>query len=92
MASKQDKAPSGLEDIMWIDTHNSVGIRFSIAPGPSETMPLISGPDDDPPVHYKLVYEELLVRASSLLQAVEQSEVQEVGNSGKTLVIHGAAM
>jgi hypothetical protein len=35
---------------------------------------------------------ELLVRASTLLLAVEQSAVQEVGNSGKTLVIHGAAM
>ncbi|KAF9765872.1 hypothetical protein IL306_001797 [Fusarium sp. DS 682] len=92
MASKQDKSRSDSEDIMWIDTHNSVGIRFSVAPGPSETMPLISGPDDDPPVHYKLVYEELLVRANSLLQAVDKSEVQEVGNSGKTLVIHGAAM
>ncbi|KAM0563358.1 hypothetical protein ACHAPJ_001076 [Fusarium lateritium] len=92
MASQQDPSQAGSENIIWVDTHNNVGIRFSVAPAPSETMPLISGPDDDPPVHYKLVYEELLVRASNLLQAVEQSAVQEVGNSGKTLVIHGASM
>ncbi|EXM00161.1 hypothetical protein NOF04DRAFT_1029265 [Fusarium oxysporum II5] len=92
MASRQDKSQSDSENIIWIDTHNNVGIRFSVAPAASEHMPLISGPDDDPPVHYKLVYEELLVRASSLLLAVEQSAVQEIGNSGKTLVIHGAAM
>ncbi|KAF4970791.1 hypothetical protein FSARC_2261 [Fusarium sarcochroum] len=92
MASKQDPSHTGSENIIWVDKHDNVGIRFSVAPAPSETMPLISGPDDDPPVHYKLVYEELLVRASNLLQAVEQSAVQEVGNSGKTLVIHGASM
>ncbi|KAJ4270117.1 hypothetical protein NW762_001790 [Fusarium torreyae] len=85
MTSKQDPSHADSENIIWVDTHNNVGIRFSVAPAPSETMPLISGPDDDPPVHYKLV-------ASNLLQAVEQSAVQEVGNSGKTLVIHGASM
>ncbi|KAF5243046.1 hypothetical protein FANTH_8373 [Fusarium anthophilum] len=92
MASRQDKSQSDSENIIWIGTHSNVGIRFSVAPAASETMPLISGPDDDPPVHYRLVYEELLVRTSSLLLAVEQSTVQEIGNSGKTLVIHGAAM
>ncbi|KAF4464746.1 f-box containing [Fusarium albosuccineum] len=90
-ASKQDSSSSGSENIVWVGHHNNVGIRFRVVPAASETMPLISGPDDDPPVHYTLVYEELLVRASNLLQAVERSAVQEVANSGKTLVIHGAA-
>ncbi|CAG7564079.1 unnamed protein product [Fusarium equiseti] len=88
-ASKQDSSP---ENVLWIDKNKDVGIRFSVALGPSETMPLISGPDDDPPVHYKLVYEELLVRVHNMLEALELSAVQEVGNSGKTLVIHGASM
>ncbi|KAF5673826.1 f-box protein domain-containing protein [Fusarium heterosporum] len=92
MASRQDTSHSDSENIIWVGKYNNVGIRFSVAPAPSETMPLISGPGDDPPVHYKLVYQELLVRATSLLNAVEQSGVQEIGGSGKTLVIHGAAM
>ncbi|KAJ4189609.1 F-box domain-containing protein [Fusarium falciforme] len=92
MASKQDLSSAGSESIVWIGRHDNVGIRFRVVPAASETMPLISGPDDDPPVHYTMVYEELLVRASSLLQAVEHSAVQEVANSGKTLVIHGAAL
>ncbi|KAM0294820.1 hypothetical protein ACHAPQ_002680 [Fusarium lateritium] len=92
MASKQDSSHTESENIIWVGKHNNVGLRFSVAPAPSETMPLISGPGDDLPVHYKLIYQELLVRASSLLHAVEQSNVQETGGSGKTLVIHGAAM
>ncbi|KAF5022296.1 hypothetical protein F66182_5673 [Fusarium sp. NRRL 66182] len=93
MASKQNySSQPGSESIIWVGSHNNVGIRFSVAPAPSERMPLLSGPDDEPPVHYKLVYEELLIRTSNLLQAVEKSEVQEVATSGKTLVIHGASM
>ncbi|RTE82018.1 hypothetical protein BHE90_003485 [Fusarium euwallaceae] len=92
MASKQGLSSEGSESIVWIGSHDNVGIRFRVVPAASETMPLISGPDDDPPVHYTMVYEELLVRACSLLQAVEHSAVQEVANSGKTLVIHGAAL
>lgn len=61
MAGRQDKSQSDSENIIWIDTHNTVGIRFSVAPAASETMPLISGPDDDPPVHYKLVYEGMIL-------------------------------
>ncbi|RSM19342.1 hypothetical protein CDV31_001764 [Fusarium ambrosium] len=92
MASKQGLSSEGSESIVWIGSHDNVGIRFRVVPAASETMPLISGPDDDPPVHYTMVYEELLVRACGLLQAVEHSAVQEVANSGKTLVIHGAAL
>ncbi|CEI68945.1 hypothetical protein FVEN_g11922 [Fusarium venenatum] len=91
-ASKQDPTQCDTENILWVDKNNDVGIRFSVVPAPSETMPLISGPNDDPPVHYKLVYKELLVRVYNILEALELSVVQEVGSSGKTLVIHGASM
>ncbi|RGP76275.1 hypothetical protein FSPOR_264 [Fusarium sporotrichioides] len=91
-ASKQDPSQYGPENVLWVDKNNDVGIRFSVVPAPSETMPLISGPNDDPPVHYKLVYEELLVRAHNILEALELSAVQEIESSGKTLVIHGASM
>ncbi|KAF4982422.1 hypothetical protein FZEAL_1940 [Fusarium zealandicum] len=89
MASKQGPSASGSESIIWVDQHKDVGIRFRVVPAASETMPLISGPDDDPPVHYTMVYEELLVRVSNLVQAVERSLSQEIVSSGKTLVIHG---
>ncbi|QPC78583.1 hypothetical protein HYE68_009335 [Fusarium pseudograminearum] len=91
-ASKQDQSQPGPESILWVDKNNDVGIRFSVVPAPSERMPLISGPNDDPPVLYKLVYEELLVRAHNILKALELSKVQEVESSGKTLVIHVDSM
>ncbi|CAF3528569.1 unnamed protein product, partial [Fusarium graminearum] len=91
-ASKQDQSQSGPESILWVDKNNDVGIRFSVVPAPSERMPLISGPDDDPPVLYKLVYQELLVRTQNILKALELSKVQEVESSGKTLVIHVDSM
>lgn len=43
--------------ILWVDTAKTVGLRFKVTMGPSERMPLISGPGDDFPVSYTLVYE-----------------------------------
>lgn len=63
MASKQDSSSVDSESIVWIGGQNDVGIRFRVVPAASETMPLISGPDDDPPVHYTMVYEGRLLEA-----------------------------
>ncbi|KAF4445102.1 hypothetical protein F53441_10944 [Fusarium austroafricanum] len=60
MASKQGALQYDSDSILWVDKHNNVGIRFSVASTASGTMPLISGPDEDPPVHYKLVYEGMV--------------------------------
>ncbi|CAM1511650.1 Fc.00g091630.m01.CDS01 [Cosmosporella sp. VM-42] len=75
--------------IIWVDNAKNVGIRFRVVPDPSERMPLVSGPDEDPPVSYTLEYDELLVRASKILEGVEEAyaQVHDNGVSGKTLVI-----
>lgn len=44
------------QNVLWVDASKSVGLRFKVTPGPSQRMPLISGPDDEPPVTYTLVY------------------------------------
>ncbi|PNY28325.1 Uncharacterized protein TCAP_01747 [Tolypocladium capitatum] len=72
---------------LWVDPGKSVGLRFCVRESPSERMPLISGPGDEAPVSYSLVYEELLVRTSMLLFAVEASAVREVARSSKAVVI-----
>lgn len=55
-ASGSGQAPSG-DGILWVDEGQSVGVRFRVTPGPVETMPIISGPNDHPPVSYRLQYE-----------------------------------
>ncbi|KAI9158267.1 hypothetical protein HJFPF1_06259 [Paramyrothecium foliicola] len=79
------------EDILWVDTAHTVGLRFRVMPGPAERMPLITGPHDEPPMSYTLIYEaaELLVRTYHLLLAVERSTSEEVTHSGKAVVIAG---
>ncbi|POR35579.1 Uncharacterized protein TPAR_04211 [Tolypocladium paradoxum] len=87
---REDEPESSAVDFdrfLWVDPAKSVGLRFRVRMSPSERMPLISGPGDDAPVSYSLVYEELLVRTSMLLFAVEASAVQEVTRSSKAVVI-----
>lgn len=43
--------------ILWVDAAKNVGVRFRVMPGPMERMPVISGPNDQPPIAYKLEYE-----------------------------------
>ncbi|KAJ6447071.1 F-box domain-containing protein [Purpureocillium lavendulum] len=76
-----------MDKFLWVDPARTVGVRFSNKVMPSERMPLLSGPGDDEPVSYSLVYEELLVRSTTLLFAVEASAVQEVSRSSKAVVI-----
>ncbi|KAF7560346.1 hypothetical protein G7046_g3805 [Stylonectria norvegica] len=88
-SGKESEEASAEERIVWVDAAKTVGIRFRIVPAASETMPLVSGPNDDPPVSYTLVYEELLVRASKLLLAAEMSVVQQIADAGNSLIIRG---
>lgn len=73
--------------ILWVDSAKNVGVRFRVMLGPMERMPVISGPNDQPPIAYKLEYEELLIRTRELLLAAEKCQVQEVSNSGTAVVI-----
>lgn len=43
--------------ILWVDSAKNVGVRFRVMLGPMERMPVISGPNDQPPIAYKLEYE-----------------------------------
>jgi hypothetical protein len=52
-----EQGQTSRDGILWVDNHQGVGVRFSVTPGPADTMPIISGPDDHPPIGYKLQYE-----------------------------------
>lgn len=47
----------GDKAVLWADASKNVGVRFKVTAAASENMPLISGPNDHPPVAYTLQYE-----------------------------------
>ncbi|KAK7427452.1 hypothetical protein QQZ08_006058 [Neonectria magnoliae] len=55
--ASQNPPSNESDNILWIDRFKNAGIRFRVNPAASRRMPLISGPDDEPPVSYGLVYE-----------------------------------
>ncbi|KAF3766968.1 hypothetical protein M406DRAFT_337866 [Cryphonectria parasitica EP155] len=77
------------EQILWTSRHKTVGLKFRVRENVDSRRPALwsEAEDDDLPVSYTLVYEELLVRTSTLLLEVEKSEEQEVTSSGKAIVI-----
>ncbi|KXH69643.1 F-box domain-containing protein [Colletotrichum salicis] len=72
--------------ILWADSTKYVGLRFSVTDITKERLPVYRGLDEDAPVAYSLHYEELLVRTSQVLLAMEKSAVQEVVDSGKSTI------
>lgn len=77
-----------VDPILWTDRYKTVGLKFRVCENIDETRPAIwSEADEDLPVSYTLVYEEVLVRTSRLLLNVEKSEDQEVTTTGKAIVI-----
>ncbi|EFQ35989.1 F-box domain-containing protein [Colletotrichum graminicola] len=73
--------------ILWVDAAKNVGLRFRVTEVTQERLPPYRGSDEDPPVAYSLHYQELLVRTSHVLLAMEKAVVQEVINSGKATII-----
>lgn len=56
---REDEPESSAVDLdrfLWVDPAKNVGLRFLVRASPSERMPLISGPGDDAPVSYSLIY------------------------------------
>ena len=45
------------DQILWVDTAKTVGLKFQVEAGPADTMPLISDLQDEPAVQYRLTYE-----------------------------------
>lgn len=87
---------SGDEDpVLWTDWHQTVGLKFRVQQNTADARrqqqqrPALwsAAEEEDLPVSYTLVYDELLVRTSTLLLEVEKSEDQEVTSTGKAIVI-----
>ncbi|KAM0463067.1 hypothetical protein ACHAPV_003193 [Trichoderma viride] len=75
---------SGDSRVLWVDTTKNVGIRFRVTPGPEARGTIW---EDEPPMFYNLTYEELIVRTSTLLLAMDEADVQHVAHSGKDVII-----
>lgn len=78
------------DPILWTDRNKTVGLRFGVTENTDRlAQPAIwsETEDEDLPMSYTLVYEELLVRTTALLLEVEKSEVQEVNSTGKAIII-----
>ncbi|KAL6886396.1 hypothetical protein HDV57DRAFT_490373 [Trichoderma longibrachiatum] len=70
--------------VLWVDSTQDVGLRFRVLPGPEVRGTIF---EDEPPVFYNLIYEELIVRTSTLLMAVEEAADQSMSHSGKDIII-----
>lgn len=43
--------------ILWVNAGQTIGVRMRVIHGPAERMPVLSGPDDHPPISYRLEYQ-----------------------------------
>ncbi|KAH6632116.1 hypothetical protein F5144DRAFT_241612 [Chaetomium tenue] len=84
-----DEGEGGDEDgVLWADASRDVGVRFRVAEKDIRGQhPVLVASDEQLPVAYRLEFEELLVRATTLLLMVEKSEVQEFAAEGKAIVL-----
>ncbi|KAI0401022.1 F-box domain-containing protein, variant [Xylaria palmicola] len=77
----------GDSSILWANSSNDVGVRFRVLPKGDGQTPLLLGHDEEPPVSYRLEYQELIVRTNKLLLTLETSEAQQVAHAGKAIII-----
>ena len=78
----------GDDGVLWADASREVGVRFRVAEKDIRGQhPVLVASDEQLPVAYRLEFEELLVRATTLLLMVEKSEVQEFASEGKAIVL-----
>lgn len=77
------------DSVLWADTARTVGLRFRVTEKDiRDEHPVLVANDEELPVAYRLEFEELLIRASTLLVMVEREEMQrEAIPEGKALVI-----
>ncbi|KAF1913226.1 hypothetical protein BDU57DRAFT_504203 [Ampelomyces quisqualis] len=73
--------------ILWVSQSKNSGIRFNVRERKfRRDAPILIRADEGMPVSYEIEYDELLVRTSHLLFALEKSLVQEDNSSGKAVV------
>ncbi|KAK4152152.1 hypothetical protein C8A00DRAFT_44746 [Chaetomidium leptoderma] len=80
----------GNSAVLWADAARDVGVRFRVAEKDlrgQHQQPVLVARDEQLPVAYRLGFEELLVRSTTLLVMMEKSEVQEVTAEGKAIVL-----
>jgi fructose-specific phosphotransferase system component IIB len=74
--------------VLWADAARDVGVRFRVTEKDIRGQhPVLVASDEQLPVAYRLEFEELVVRSSTLLAMVEKSEVQQVAAEGKAIVL-----
>lgn len=79
----------GEDCVLWADDANrDVGLRFRVTEKDIRRQhPVLVASDEQLPVAYRLEFDELLVRSSTLLVMVEKAEVQEVTGEGRAIVL-----
>lgn len=76
--------------MLWVDRGKTVGLRLRISEQKDvANRPILLGIDEDAPVSYSLHYEELVIRTTQLLLAVEESLVDEENHTGNAVIIGG---
>jgi len=75
--------------ILWVDEKYTVGLRFRVEERDvRDQHPILAAADEELPAVYRLEFEELLVRAGTILLMVEKSEVQrDSATEGNAVVI-----
>ncbi|GAB1319220.1 F-box domain-containing protein [Madurella fahalii] len=77
------------DSVLWADTSRTVGLRFRVTEKDiRDEHPVLVANNEELPVAYRLEFEEVLIRAGTLLMMVEKEEAQrESIPEGKALVI-----
>jgi hypothetical protein len=85
---KEEKLEEEDSGVLWADAARDVGLRFRVTEKDIRGQhPVLVASDEQLPVAYRLEFEELVVRSSTLLAMVEKSEVQQVAAEGKAIVL-----
>ncbi|KAL2153495.1 hypothetical protein VTH82DRAFT_4650 [Thermothelomyces myriococcoides] len=75
------------EVVLWADPHRNVGVRFRVTEKDIRRKhPVLVTNDEQLPVAYRLEFEELLVKTTTLLVMTEKSEMQEFSPERKAVV------
>ncbi|KAM0325816.1 hypothetical protein ACHAQA_007118 [Verticillium albo-atrum] len=85
------EAAKGQGDVLWADPWKSVGLRFCVEqltmPEPVGVFRRRGPVTDEPAVRYRLRFEELLVRTTQVLLAVDKATAQDDARPGKAIII-----
>ncbi|KAL2133372.1 hypothetical protein VTI74DRAFT_2460 [Chaetomium olivicolor] len=89
LAAQSERGGAGQDDaVLWADAERTVGVRFRVTEKDIRLEhPVLVGSDEELPVAYRLKFEELLVRVTTVLVKAEESEVQNVASEGKAVVV-----